>query len=127
MNNKKKQKKNQHFEYLEDLREEARANLFAEEVIDAGQAGHGAPQGSVRGRPDPVGSVDAVERRLIRTSWAVLGVAEAALSVVVHGSGGPLHSGHSLLSHSGYTQVVLRHPAMVPLTIMESEELGWIL
>lgn len=51
--------------YLEDLREEAWTDLLTEEVIDAGQAGHGAPQGPVWGRADPVGRVDAVEGRLI--------------------------------------------------------------
>lgn len=29
--------------YLKDFREETRANLLAEEVVDASQTGHGAP------------------------------------------------------------------------------------
>lgn len=74
--------------YLEDLREEAWTNFLTEEVINAGQAGHGAPQGSVRGRADPVGSMDAVEGRLIWAAVAFLWVAEAAFGVVVHGAGG---------------------------------------
>lgn len=76
-----------YFTYLEDLREETWADLLAEEVIDAGQAGHGAPQGPVRGRAHPVGGMDAVERRLVRTAVNVLAIAEAALGVVVHGAG----------------------------------------
>lgn len=83
------------FTYLKDLGEEARANLLTEEVVDAGQAGHGAPQGSVRGRADPVGSVDAVERRLIWAAVPLLRITEAALSVVVHGVRGPPRSGCS--------------------------------
>lgn len=74
--------------YLEDLRKEARANLLTEEVIDAGQAGHGTPQGSIWGRPDAVGCVDTVKRGLIWTPMALFGVAEEALRVVVHGTGG---------------------------------------
>lgn len=75
--------------HLEDLREEARTNLLTEEVINAGQAGYGTAQGPVRGWPDPVGSVDAVERQVIRASVTLLWVAEAALSMVVHGAGRP--------------------------------------
>lgn len=78
--------------YLEDLGEEARADLLAEEVVDASQTGHGAPQGSVGGRADAVGRVDAVERRLVRTAVTLLRVAEAALRVVVHGAAGPPRS-----------------------------------
>lgn len=111
--------------YLENLGEEAWANLFTEEVVNAGQAGHRAPQGSVWGRPDPVGRVDAVKRRLIQTSWPVLRVAEAALIVMVHGAGGPLQSRYLVLTKSSYTRVVLRHSHMVPLAIIVSEESGW--
>lgn len=67
--------------YLEDLREEARADLFAEEVVDARQAGHGASEGPVRRRAHPVGRVDAVERRLVQP---VLWITEGTLCVEVH-------------------------------------------
>lgn len=75
--------------YLEDLREEARANLLAEEVVDSRQAGHGAPQGSVRRRAHPVGCMDAVERGLIQP---FLWITEGALCVEVHGARGPPRS-----------------------------------
>lgn len=58
------EKSNGTFSHLEHLWEEASADLLAGEVIQAGQAGHGAAQGPVRGRPDPVGPVDAVHGRL---------------------------------------------------------------
>lgn len=89
--------------YLEDLGEESRADLLAEEVVDASQTGHGAPQGSVRGRADPVGRVDAVERRLVRTAGALLGIAEA-----VHGAGATPRSRSSVLSREG-TRRLLGH------------------
>lgn len=47
--------------HLEHLGEEARSDPLAAEVIQARQGGHGAAQGPVGGRPDPVGSVDAVQ------------------------------------------------------------------
>lgn len=50
--------------YLEHLGEEACADLLAVEVVEAGQAGHGAAQGPVGGRSDPVGPVNAVHGRL---------------------------------------------------------------
>lgn len=50
--------------HLEHLGEEARSDLLPVEVVQASEAGDGAAQGPVRRRPDPVGSVDAVQRRL---------------------------------------------------------------
>lgn len=72
--------------YLEDLREEARADFLAEEVVDAREAGYGAPQCPVRRRPHAVGGVDAVHGQLVWTAVTLLGVAEKALRVVVHGA-----------------------------------------
>lgn len=92
--------------YLEDLREEAWTNLLTEEVINAGQAGHGAPQGSVRGRADPVGCMNAVERRLVWAAVPLLRITETALGVVVHGAGGPPRSSCSVLSQRGTTMSV---------------------
>ena len=61
---KKKHSTNKLFSHLEHLGEEPCSDLLAAEVVQAGQAGHGAAQGPVRGRSDPVGSVDAVHGRL---------------------------------------------------------------
>lgn len=72
--------------YLEHLGEEARADFLAEEVVNARQAGHGAPQRPVRGRPHAVGGVDAVHGQLVRPAVTLLGVAKIALRVVVHGA-----------------------------------------
>lgn len=46
--------------YLEHLREETWADLLADKVVYSRQAGHGAAQRPVRGRPGPVRSVNPV-------------------------------------------------------------------
>lgn len=53
--------------HLKHLREEPSSDLLTGEVIYTSKAGHGAAQGPVRGRPDAVGPVDAVHRRLQRS------------------------------------------------------------
>lgn len=51
------------FSHLEHLGEEPRTDLLAAEVIYSGQGGHGAAQGPVGGRSDPVGSMNVVHGR----------------------------------------------------------------
>lgn len=70
--------------------------------------------------------MDAVEGRLVRAAVTLLGVAEAALGVVVHDAGGPPHSSSSVLSHRGnqnvcQTAVVQRHEVMETAGIVMSE------
>lgn len=50
--------------YLENLWEETWADLLADKVIYSRQAGHGAAQRPVRGRPGPVRSVNPVDKRI---------------------------------------------------------------
>lgn len=50
--------------YLENFREETRADLLTEEIVDSCQTGHGAPQSPVRWRPHAVWPMEPMQRRL---------------------------------------------------------------
>lgn len=111
--------------YLEDLREEARADFLAEKVVDAREAGHRAPQRPVRGRPHAVGGVHAVHGQLVRAAVTLLGVAEVALRVVVHGARcvgpvSPLPPHERVLAHK-----VRDAPTIMARWRSERQLVGW--
>lgn len=63
--------------YLKHFREEAGADFLTEEIVNARQTGHGAPQSPVRGRTHPVRPVKPVQR----------GLAEFLVIILIHYDG----------------------------------------